>query len=420
MVRSAGGHDEWVLRAPALVRRGRPLRQREPGELTTAEDERERSESTAIESIPTQPMRGRRRGAEVTQPRRLLALPPTPFTAPTGQGRGVDSGSVGTFSPCAASCQRARLESARRRARWATTTPGPRPVVARSTGWGSSARGCTSGSRRTQFWEYAYAIFQGLFWPAYMVFQAFEALEPSLTSSAAYGQVPRRGGRSPRSVALGAEDRGLAAPQHRGAAASSVRPASGGAGHPGRWRSASSSTLLASPEHLMIEARGLTKRYGVKLAVDDLTFTVRPGVVTGFLGPNGAGKSTTMRMMVGLDRPTAGSVRVNGTAPTPSTPPRCTRSGRCSRPGRSTPDVRRATTCGRWPSPAASAAPGSTRSSSWSGSPTSPTSGWARSRSGWASGSASRRRSSGTRRPWCSTSRSTASTWTASGGSARC
>ena len=62
----------------------------------------------------------------------------------------------------------------------------------------------------------------------------------------------------------------------------------------------------------MIEARGLTKRYGDKLAVDDLTFTVRPGVVTGFLGPNGAGKSTTMRMILGLDTPTRGSVTVNG------------------------------------------------------------------------------------------------------------
>ena len=62
----------------------------------------------------------------------------------------------------------------------------------------------------------------------------------------------------------------------------------------------------------MIEARGLTKRYGAKLAVDDLTFTVQPGVVTGFLGPNGAGKSTTMRMMLGLDRPTGGSVKVGG------------------------------------------------------------------------------------------------------------
>jgi ABC-2 type transport system ATP-binding protein len=62
----------------------------------------------------------------------------------------------------------------------------------------------------------------------------------------------------------------------------------------------------------MIEAQGLTKRYGDKAAVDDLSFTVRPGRVTGFLGPNGAGKSTTMRMILGLDRPTAGSVTVNG------------------------------------------------------------------------------------------------------------
>ncbi len=62
----------------------------------------------------------------------------------------------------------------------------------------------------------------------------------------------------------------------------------------------------------MIEARGLTKRYGDKLAVDDLSFTVRPGIVTGFLGPNGAGKSTTMRLILGLDRPTAGLALVNG------------------------------------------------------------------------------------------------------------
>ena len=62
----------------------------------------------------------------------------------------------------------------------------------------------------------------------------------------------------------------------------------------------------------MIELQGLTKRYGAKLAVDDLTFTVRPGVVTGFLGPNGAGKSTTMRMILGLDKPTAGTVTLNG------------------------------------------------------------------------------------------------------------
>ena len=62
----------------------------------------------------------------------------------------------------------------------------------------------------------------------------------------------------------------------------------------------------------MIEARGLVKDYGEKRAVDDLTFTVRPGVVTGFLGPNGSGKSTTMRLILGLDRPTAGDVTVNG------------------------------------------------------------------------------------------------------------
>src|SRR5450755_2222771 len=62
----------------------------------------------------------------------------------------------------------------------------------------------------------------------------------------------------------------------------------------------------------MIEAHGLTKRYGDKLAVDDLTFTVQPGMVTGFLGPNGSGKSTTIRMIMGLDAPTAGSVTVNG------------------------------------------------------------------------------------------------------------
>ena len=62
----------------------------------------------------------------------------------------------------------------------------------------------------------------------------------------------------------------------------------------------------------MIEATNLTKRYGAKTAVDDLTFTVRPGIVTGFLGPNGAGKSTTLRMILGLDAPTSGSVTVGG------------------------------------------------------------------------------------------------------------
>jgi ABC-2 type transport system ATP-binding protein len=64
----------------------------------------------------------------------------------------------------------------------------------------------------------------------------------------------------------------------------------------------------------VIDVRGVTKRYGEKLAVDDLTFQVQPGVVTGFLGPNGAGKSTTMRLILGLDAPTAGKVTVNGRA----------------------------------------------------------------------------------------------------------
>ncbi len=63
----------------------------------------------------------------------------------------------------------------------------------------------------------------------------------------------------------------------------------------------------------MIQAIGLTKHYGDTIAVDEVSFTVVPGRVTGFLGPNGAGKSTTMRMILGLDRPTKGSVRVNGT-----------------------------------------------------------------------------------------------------------
>ena len=62
----------------------------------------------------------------------------------------------------------------------------------------------------------------------------------------------------------------------------------------------------------MIEAVNLTKRYGHKTAVDNISFTVKPGTVTGFLGPNGAGKSTTMRMIMGLDKPTDGEVTVNG------------------------------------------------------------------------------------------------------------
>src|SRR6195952_124325 len=62
----------------------------------------------------------------------------------------------------------------------------------------------------------------------------------------------------------------------------------------------------------MIEAKGLSKSYGDTVAVDDLSFTIEPGLVTGFLGPNGAGKSTTMRMILGLDRPSTGTATVNG------------------------------------------------------------------------------------------------------------
>jgi ABC-2 type transport system ATP-binding protein len=77
-----------------------------------------------------------------------------------------------------------------------------------------------------------------------------------------------------------------------------------------RQRSGANARIVAR----VIDVRGLSKRYGDTLAVDDLTFQVRPGVVTGFLGPNGAGKSTTMRMIVGLDAPSAGTVTVNGRA----------------------------------------------------------------------------------------------------------
>jgi ABC-2 type transport system ATP-binding protein len=77
--------------------------------------------------------------------------------------------------------------------------------------------------------------------------------------------------------------------------------------------SQSSKNVDATREGIaVIEAQGLTKHYGNKVAVDQLSFNVRPGVVTGFLGPNGSGKSTTMRMIMGLDAPSAGNVTVNG------------------------------------------------------------------------------------------------------------
>ena len=106
----------------------------------------------------------------------------------------------------------------------------------------------------------------------------------------------------------------------------------------------------------MIEARSLTKRYGDKTAVSDLSFTVRPGVVTGFLGPNGAGKSTTMRMILGPGPARPPGPSPSTARPTPSTPRRCTRSARCWRPRPSTPGGPRTTTCWRWPRPPGSRA----------------------------------------------------------------
>jgi ABC-2 type transport system ATP-binding protein len=70
--------------------------------------------------------------------------------------------------------------------------------------------------------------------------------------------------------------------------------------------------LLERTDFPMIEVRGLTKRYGAKIAVDDLTFGIEPGKVTGFLGPNGAGKTTTMRCILGLDYPDKGTVIIDG------------------------------------------------------------------------------------------------------------
>ena len=114
----------------------------------------------------------------------------------------------------------------------------------------------------------------------------------------------------------------------------------------------------------MITAHRLTKTYGDRTAVDGVSFTVEPGRVTGFLGPNGAGKSTTMRMVLGLDRPTSGSVTVNGRRYADS-PHRCARSARCWRPAPSTRAARPATTCGGWRSATSSRGPASTRWPTW-------------------------------------------------------
>ena len=111
----------------------------------------------------------------------------------------------------------------------------------------------------------------------------------------------------------------------------------------------------------MIEAHELTKRYGDTTAVHSLSFTIAPGTVTGFVGPNGAGKSTTMRMIMGLDRPTSGTVTVNS-KPYRSTVPRYARSAPCSTPVPCTPAAAPAHTCAAWPPPTTSRPPGSARS----------------------------------------------------------
>src|SRR4051812_49471907 len=90
----------------------------------------------------------------------------------------------------------------------------------------------------------------------------------------------------------------------------------------------------------MIEASGLTKRYGGTVAVDGLSFKAHPGVVTGFLGPNGSGKSTTLLMILGLDRPDAGRARIGGR--TYAAPPRPPRAGGARREARAVPPRRSA------------------------------------------------------------------------------
>ena len=125
----------------------------------------------------------------------------------------------------------------------------------------------------------------------------------------------------------------------------------------------------------MIELNGLTKRYGPTLAVDNLSFQVQPGKVTGFLGPNGAGKSTSMRMVLGLDRPTAGRALVDG-RPYQELRAPLRVVGPCWTPGRSTRAAAPATTCSPKPAATASPGPGWSRSSAWSAWTPSPSPPW--------------------------------------------
>ena len=112
----------------------------------------------------------------------------------------------------------------------------------------------------------------------------------------------------------------------------------------------------------MIEAHELTKRYGDTHAVHSLSVTIAPGTVTGFLGPNGAGKSATMRLIMGLDRPTSGTVTVNGKPyrqhHSPLREVGALLDAKAMHPGRSARSP-----CARWPPPTTSRPPESARSS---------------------------------------------------------
>ena len=102
-----------------------------------------------------------------------------------------------------------------------------------------------------------------------------------------------------------------------------------------------------------IEVSGLRKRFGPTLALDGMSFTVQPGQVTGFVGPNGAGKSTTMRVILGLDAPDAGSALIGGRPYRSSAASADAGSGRCWTPRRCSPAAPPATTCCGWPAPRA-------------------------------------------------------------------
>ena len=141
---------------------------------------------------------------------------------------------------------------------------------------------------------------------SYIAWSAFKMVRNGRPARAAGPAIP---GSQPRQRATPHTAADMTAPPR-------TRPsfARAGHGHLPQRSLLSSVRPIPSPREVpvMIEAHELTKRYGDKTAVHSLSFTIAPGTVTGFLGPNGAGKSTTMRMIMGLDRPTSGTVTVNG------------------------------------------------------------------------------------------------------------